>query len=206
MIDSSKNYIEFEAKFYPVDKHEYREKLRKLGATLKTPERKMRRAIVDSSTYPQLTCHYVRVRDEGNSIRISAKTHARTGGKLSDQKEIDIEVSDYDKAIKIIESMGFKFTIYQETLRETWKHKNAEITIDTWPGLDTYSEIEANSEEEVKQIAEKLDFEWEKRIITGIKEVYMKVYGLTREEVTEKIKNITFENNSFKDLPKIGYT
>ncbi len=195
--------IEFEAKFYPVDKNKYREKLRKLGAILKISERKMRRAIVDSTIYPQLTCHYVRVRDEGDSIRISAKTHAREGGKLSDQKEIDIEVNDYDKAIKIIESLGFKFTIYQETLRETWKYKSAEITIDTWPGLKTYSEIEANSEEEVKSIAEELGLDWNKRIITGIKEVYAKIYGLTIKKVTEKLRYITFESNPFERLPEV---
>ena len=202
MNQNLNKFTEFEAKFYPVNKDEYRERLRKIGAVLVTPERKMRRAIVDSDAYPQLTYHYIRVRDEGDSVRLSAKTHARIGGNIDDQKEIDVKVSDYDKTIKIIESMGFRFSIYQETKRETWSYKKAEITIDTWPGLDTYSEIEANSEAEVKKIALILDLNWEKRIITGIKEVYMAVYGMKIEDVTEKICYITFENNPFDGIPK----
>ena len=194
------NFTEFEAKFYPVVKDEYREKLIKLGAKLVTPERLMRRAIVDSDVFPQITADYIRVRDEGDCIRLSAKTHARKGGNLSDQKEIDITVSDYDKTIKLIESMGFKFTIYQETYRETWSYENAEITIDTWPGLQTYSEIEAQSEENVRRIARHLGFDWNKRIITGAKELFMNEYNLSREIVTEKMNYITFENNPFKDL------
>ncbi len=196
------NFTEFEAKFYPVDKDEYREKLNKIGAQLVTSERKMRRAIVDSSVYPQLTCHYIRVRDEGDYITLSAKTHANEGGQIADQKEIVVTVSDYDKTIKLIESMGFKFTIYQETLRETWSYKGAEITIDTWPGLESYTEVEAQSEEVVREIAEELGFMWENRIITSVKEVYMKVYGLSREEVNKRINYITFENNPFENLSK----
>jgi adenylate cyclase class 2 len=200
VIDMSKDlntYTEFEAKFYPIDKEAFREKLKKLGAKLIIPERKMRRAIVDQVVYPQIMCDYVRVRDEGNVIRLSSKIHAREGGSLSDQKEIDVEVSDYDKTIKIIESLGFNFTIYQETLRETWDYKGAEITIDTWPGLETLSEIEAHSEEEVKQLAEELGHNWDKRIVTSVKEIFMKKYGLSKEEATEKLNYITFENNPF---------
>lgn len=198
------DFIEFEAKFYPVDKDGYRTKLNTLGARLVTPERLMRRSIVDSEDYPQFKCHYIRVRDEVDSIRLSAKTHAIEGGLITDQKEIDIEVSDYDKTIKLIEAMGFKFSMYQETLRETWEFHGAEITIDTWPGLDTYSEIEAGSEEKVRKIAHLLNLNWEKRIITGAKEIFMKVYGLDKDEVTEKIKFITFEQNPFQDLPKLN--
>lgn len=201
-----KNYknetTEYEVKFYPVIKNEYRNKLLKIGAVLVTPERKMRRTIVDGNLHPQFTCHYIRVRDEGNLVRLSAKIHAEAGGQITDQKEIDVEVSDYEKTIRIIESMGFVFSIYQETLRETWKYKDAEITIDTWPGLESYTEIEAGSAEDVRNISEKLGFKWSKRIITGIREVYMKVYSMPLEKVIELTNNISFDNNPFRDLKK----
>lgn len=200
MQKPKQDFTEFEAKFYPVQKDVYREKLASIGAILITPERKMRRVIVDQSVYPQLTVHYVRVRDEGDSIRLSAKIHAREGGKVGDQKEIDVTVSDYDKTIKIIEAMGFTFTVYQETLRETWQYKGAEITIDTWPGLETYSEIEAGSEEKVKEIAEELGFDWNKKIIRSAKFLYIQKYGLSKEEIGKKLNYITFENNPFEDL------
>jgi adenylate cyclase, class 2 len=191
---------EFEAKFYPIEKDEYRDKLKSLGGKLVASERKMKRALVDRRDFPQLKCNYIRVRDEGGVIRISAKIHAEEGGNLTDQKEVDIEVSNYDKAIKIIEMMGFTFGVYQETLRETWELEGAEVTIDTWPGLLTYSEIEASSEEHVQELAGKLGFDWNKKIITSPLEIFMRVYNLSLEEVLKMTAHLTFEKNPFADL------
>ena len=97
---------EFEAKFYPVNKEEYRKKLQDIGAKLSIPERKMRRIIADKSVNPGLKCDYIRVRDEGNLIRLSAKIHAEEGGQVGDQKEDDVEVASFDKTVKIMEDAG----------------------------------------------------------------------------------------------------
>ncbi len=194
---------EYEAKFYPVNKDEYRKKLLSVGAKLLRAERKMIRVIADSrvnSIIPKMD--YLRVRNEGHLIRLSYKTTASNDGNLSDQKEIDVDVSDFEKTIKIIELLGIKFNRRQETLREEWGYKGAEITIDTWPGLDTYSEIEANSEELVKEIAQELGFDWNKKIITAAAEVYERVYNIDIEKVLEKITNISFENDPFEGLEK----
>lgn len=193
---------EFEAKFYPIDKDKYRDKLRSIGAKLVIPERKMRRAIFDARFHHEFKCHYIRVRDEGNLIRLSAKTHASQSGSLSDQKEIDVEVSSYDKTLQILEQMGYTPERYQETLRETWEYAGAEITIDTWPGLEPYTEIETDSEEEVKEISQRLGFNWDKRIITAAAEIFAEVYHLSVDKVLDKVSNITFENNPFRNLPK----
>lgn len=195
---------EYEAKFYPVNTDEYRKKLLSVGATLLHPERKMIRVIADSRANSSISKdNYLRVRDEGNLIRLSFKTTANADGDLTDQKEIDVEVSDLAKTKLIFEAVGIKFNRIQETLREEWKYKNSEITIDTWPGLSTYSEIESPSEEEVKEIAVELGFNWDKKIITAAAEIYEKVYGINIELILEKISNITFENNPFINLPKV---
>ncbi|OGM58884.1 hypothetical protein A3A75_06500 [Candidatus Woesebacteria bacterium RIFCSPLOWO2_01_FULL_39_10] len=194
---------EFEAKFYPVDKDKFREKLKSVGAKLTIPERKMVRVIADRQANNFLNkSDYIRVRNEGNVIRLSYKRTANESGKLSDQKEIDVEVGDYDKTVEILKLIGVKFNKVQETLREEWLYKGAQITIDTWPGLETYSEIEAGSEREVKSFAHDLGLNWEGRIITTAAEVYAKVYGMSIEEVNRKISNITFDNNPFEGLTK----
>lgn len=200
----SNDDTEFEAKFYPVDKDKYREDLLKLGAKLIIPERKMVRFIADSRANNNISNNnYLRVRDEGNLVRLSYKTTADTNGQLSDQKEVDVDVSDFDKTVRILEQIGIRFNRKQETLREEWEYKGAQITIDTWPGLETYSEIEADSEEKVRGIAEEFGFDWGKKIITAAAEVYEKVYGISIDEVLEKISNITFENNPFKGMKKL---
>lgn len=193
---------EFDAKFYPVDKDLIRKKLQKLGAKLAAPERKMRRVIFDSVINPQVKGDYVRVRDEGGVIRMSLKIHAREGGKIEDQKEIDIEVSNFDKAIRLLQATGLKANRYQETLRETWQLDSAEVVIDTWPGLEPYIEIESNSEEGVKTTAAKLGFDWRKGITRAIVEIYMDLYGLTNKEALDKLSDITFEKNPFSGMKR----
>ncbi len=195
---------EFEAKFYPVNKEKYREKLKSLSAKLVIPERKMLRIIADARGNPVLAKNtYIRVRDEGNLVRLSAKITADETGRLSDQKEIDVEVSDFDKAKRILETCGIVFNRRQETFREEWEYGGAQITIDTWPGLDTYTEIEADSEEKVKEIVLQLGLDWDKRIVTAAAEIYAKVYGLDIDTVLNMISGITFESNPFKDLEKV---
>ena len=194
---------EFEAKFYPVDKEVFRKKLQKIGAKLVIPERKMRRAVADSLNNKMLKCDYVRVRDEGNLVRLSAKIHARPDGKVSDQKELDVVVDDYEKTVELFGLMGFSVDRYQETMRETWNYKGAEIVIDTWPGLETYTEIEGKSENQVRRIADELGLDWSKKIITGAAYVFSKVYGVSVDEAIEKLSYITFEKNPFEGLTKV---
>jgi len=188
---------EFEAKFYPVDKGKIRKVLKKLGARLIKPERKMRRAIASNRVYPQLKCDYLRVRDEGGNVRFSLKICATRQGQVSDQKELDVLISDFDKMVEMMDFLGFKPTKYQENLRETWEYKGAEIVIDTWPGLEPYIEIEAKSEDKVKEIAGKLGFKWEEKIITAVQDIFAKVYGLSREEALKRLDYITFEKIPF---------
>lgn len=199
----SKDITEYEAKFYPVNKEEYRNKLLKLGAKLLIPERKLIRIIADSRKNPILQQnHYIRLRDEGDVVRLSYKITADQTGNLSDQKEIDVTVSDFEKATKIMEAAGVVFNYKQETLREEWEYKVAQITIDTWPGLDAYSEIETDSEQKVKELAEEIGFDWNHRVITAAAEVYERVYKIEIEKVLEMIQSITFENNPFEGLEK----
>lgn len=204
MNKNNKDYTEFEAKFYPVNKEEYRKKLLSIGAKLAISERKMIRIVADHRENSVIKTHNaLRIRDEGGVIRLSLKTSALDAGILTDQKEIDVEVSDFDKARLILESVGVVFNRRQETLREEWEYKGAQITIDTWPGLETYSEIEADSEEKVKEIAIDLGFNWDKKIIMAASDLYSKVYGMPKEEALEKVSFITFEDNPFKNTSKV---
>lgn len=192
---------EYEAKFYPINKEKYRAKLLSMGAKLLIPERKMLRTVIDRRLHPQLKANYIRVRDEGNLVRLSAKTITSQTGNMADQKETDVVVSDYKKCIEIIELMGFTFDRVQENMRETWELEGAEITIDTWPGLDPYSEIETSSEAEVKRLAEKIGFNWSKKIITPAAELYVEHYRLPLDQVLDMMTSLTFESNPFAGLP-----
>jgi len=195
--------IEFEAKFFPINKEEIRKKLKDLGANLVFSERKMKTVLGDKRNNPGLDCDYIRIRNESNLIRLSVKIHAEEGGKLIDQKETYVEVNDFDRTVEILKRLGLKLTYYQEKLRETWEYDGAEVVIDTWPGLEPIVEIEADSEKKVQEIAKRMGFDWDKKILTEAAEIFVKVYGLGINEVLKKISNITFDNNPFEEMKKV---
>lgn len=190
---------EFEAKFYPLPKNKelFREQLKTLGAVLKVRERKMRRVLFGKELNPSIHADYIRVRDEGDKITLSAKVHATEDGNLSDQKETCLIINSFDDAKSLLEITGLIASNYQENLRESWEFDGAQIEIDTWPGLETYMEIEAETEEKVKKTAELLGCDWEARIITSVKEIYAKKYNISLSEVRKHLAHITFDHCTF---------
>lgn len=194
--------LEIETKFYPVDPDKFRQKLKKAGAKLMIPKRLMRRVQFGSEMNPGVRGDYIRVRDEGNLVRLSLKVHAQVGGKVTDQRETEVEVSDFEKTVEIMKLAGLIQTNYQETYREEWELEGAEVVIDWWPELEPYVEIETDSEKKLRILAEKLDFVWEKNLPLGITHVYSQVYNLPNEEVMKMITRITFTENPFAGLKK----
>ena len=148
--------VEIEAKFLDINPEEIRGKLKKLGARMVYPERLMRRKVFEHPTNKEND--WIRVRDEGDKITLSYK-------KLFDRslhgtKEVVVEISDFEKACDILQGAQLRFVSYQETKREKWELGGSEITIDTWPWIPTFVEIESASEEKVKEVAERLRFRW----------------------------------------------
>jgi adenylate cyclase class 2 len=188
---------ELEVKFYPVDKATITATLKAKGGKLVQPEVKTIIVAYNRQLNPHLVGDYVRVRDEGDKVRISIKIHAAKEGAVTDQKEVDTIVSDFDATIEILERSGLKRSGYQEKMRETWHLGTSEVVIDTWPGLETYIEIEDQSEEAVRQTAETLGFDWEDKIISSVVEIYMHKYKLSLDEVLQLLSHTTFDNNPF---------
>jgi adenylate cyclase class 2 len=166
---------ELEAKFFIQDKDSFRSKLKDLGAKLIKSEFLMRRKTFDSDKLDLQENEYkwLRVRDEGDKITMNIK-HLWDENRIDNVDELEIEVSDFDEASKMIVEMGWTETNYQENYREKWEYMNSEITIDTWPGLEPYTEIEGPSEEEVRQIASELGFKWEDAIFGTVEYAYIR--------------------------------
>lgn len=195
---------ELEVKFYGINKDDLRTRLKKVGAKLVEPERKMRRAIYDEMFHQGFKCDFIRIRDEGTKVTLSAKTHQH-GGKIEDEKETVTEIGNYDKAVEIFSAMGYEPDRYQETLRESWQIDDCEIDIDTWPGLDTFCEIESDSEEKIKLVSEKLGFDWKYHIVSNAMSMYLNVYQLPKEQSLKLAENLTFESNPFAKFTKHDY-
>jgi len=184
--------IEYEVKFFPIKLAEMRSRLRQVGATLKKPERLMRRGIFAQQANPGMTCTYIRVRDEGDKVTLSAKQHA-TDGKMDSQKEYETTVNDFGTTRQILLSAGLVQTGLQENRRETWQMPDGTLVeLETWPQLPNYLEIEGKSEKAVKDTATLLSLNWGEHTVESNDYLYAKQLGIEREEVLKKIAHLTF--------------
>lgn len=181
---------EIEAKFTEIDPAEVRAYLRAIGAVQEYPERLMRRMVFD---FPDKRLSavggWVRVHDEGDRITLCYKQlNDRT---LHGTEEIDLVVDSFESAGVFLQAIGMQMKSSQETKREKWVYGGVEITIDTWPWIPTFVEIEGASEEVVMQTAQDLGFDWSKALYGSVEPVYQMHYDVTEEEINHW-ESITF--------------
>ena len=186
---------EFEATFIDIDVNEVRKKLKALGAKLIRPEALMRRV----NFYPPIDDNtgWMRVRDEGNRITLSYKRflgYKKGNDEMKNQQEIFLEINDFGQGVQLLEVCGARKKSYQETKREDWEYQGLEVSIDTWPGLEPFVEIEGRDEQTVKQAAEELGFDYSKAIFGPVGLIYEKKLGIPPQVINNESPEITFEN------------
>lgn len=164
---------EIEAKFVDVDHDEVRLKLVQLGAQLEKPLRMMRRVVIDTPEMKTKNA-FVRIRDEGDKVVITYKQFDELS--IDGTKEIEVVVSDFETSIALFAAAGLMYGSYQETKRETWRLGDIEIVLDIWPWLKPYIEIEGSSEQVVRDVAEKLDFNWNDALFGDVMAAYRVQY------------------------------
>lgn len=153
---------EYEVKFLNIDKAALERKLLEIGAQ-KTGEYFYKRQVFD---YPDLSLDakgaWVRVRDEGDKIVMSFKQRLGMKGDNGDDdgtKEVEFEVSDFDKACQFLYDLGLIDKFYLENKRTRYVKDGIEFDIDEWSLLEPYLEIEAGSWEEVDKATAWLDLD-----------------------------------------------
>ncbi|OGI68237.1 hypothetical protein A2738_02100 [Candidatus Nomurabacteria bacterium RIFCSPHIGHO2_01_FULL_42_15] len=166
---------EIEVKFLDVNKEEIEKKLKKLGATFV--------GVFDYRLkpydFPDLFLSkdrnaWIRLRDEGDRVTLAYKERLGVGeNPLKDKgmKEIEVEVSDFDKTSKILEAVGFVAKVYEERRRTRYVLDGVECDIDEWPLIPPYIEFEGNSIEELKEISTKLGFSWDNHAVASAYQV-----------------------------------
>ena len=171
---------EIEAKFTDIKLDEMRERLRQLGAVCEYPERTMRRVNFNHINGPRA---WVRVRDEGDKVTMSYKqTFEDT---LHGTKEINLVVDNFENAVELLEAVGLSGRIIQVTKRELWRLNECDVTLDTWPWVPSFVEIEGLSEVAVRETAKLLGCEWERALFGGVESVYLQYYQLKDHEIND---------------------
>lgn len=165
---------EIEVKFVNVSFDDIRATLAALGGTCEQPMRLMRRVAINSEFMKTGKDAYLRVRDEGDKVTMTYKQFDSLS--VDGAKEIEVQVSDYDKTVAILAQAGLPAHTSQETKRETWRLGDIEIMLDEWPWLNPYIEIEGHSEEALQTVAEQLGFKWEDAVFGDVMAAYRVQY------------------------------
>jgi len=177
---------EIEVKFLDIDVPAVEARLAELGAE-KVFDRVYRRNIYD---YPDKRLNaqnaWIRVRDEGDQITMGFKQ--RTGVTSNDASsndggmdEVEIVVSDYDKASLFLEKIGMALKFYEENRRIRWVKDDIEFDIDYWPEIPPFIEIEAPSWEKIDQAIAWLGFNPEDKKVFTNHQIY-KSLGIEKHD------------------------
>src|SRR3989344_202833 len=186
--------IEYEVKFTNVNKDKVRNKLASLGAKLIRGEFLQKRTVFFLPSGHEVEGGWLRVRDEGNKVTMTFKVVK--GKNIQDQMETTLVVDDFEKAKRFLTDIGCVAKSYQENKRELWILDGVEITIDEWPFVHPYVEVEGRSENEVKEVSAKLGFKWEKAVIGATHTVTSQQYGIPVKVLDDEIPLIVFSGEN----------
>lgn len=191
--------IEYEATYPNINKDEIRERLKKAGAVLMRPEFLQKRCTFNLPNGHEINGGWLRVRDEGNKITMTLKIV--DGKKIENQKEITLRVDSFAEAEEFLISIGCRKKSYQETKREVWILNGVEIDIDEWPYLEPFVEVEGESKEKVKEISERIGFDYSQALFCQVATLYNMKYKVKEKICCNDIAEITFSGkNPFKKI------
>lgn len=155
------------------------------------PEFLQKRSVFHLPRGHEIDGGWARVRDESDKITMSLKIV--DGTNIENQKEVCLQVDNFEEAKRLLELLGCKEKAFQESKRELWKLDDVEITIDEWPFLEPFVEIEGKSEKMVKSVAEKLGFDYKNAMFCAVGTLYSKKYNLPESVINNEVPKIIFD-------------
>ncbi len=185
-------HTEYEATFCDINVDEIRTKIKKINGKLLKQKFDQKRSVFNFPKGHEVTGGWLRVRDEADKITMTLKV-MQSNGQIEGQKEIEIIVDNYDNAVNLLKTIGATEKAVQETKREIWKVNNVEIMIDWWPFLNPIIEIEGKNKSDVKEVSDKLGFNWNEAIFDSIDYIYSKKYNISRERINDDTPKIIFD-------------
>ena len=165
---------EYECTILEVDVNSFISKIEKMGAK-KIGEFNQKRYVYDFN--PINKNKWIRLRTDGKTSTLTIKEIVDKN-EIDGTNEIEIEVSSFENANKILNELGYVARNYQENKRIKYTLDSVEIDIDFWPLIPPYVEIEGKNENDVKKMIERLKID--KNMITtlDVASIYNQIYNI----------------------------
>jgi len=164
---------EYEVRVLNIDKEKIIAKLEKLNAK-KIDNYNYRRYVYN--LHPEVYEKWIRLRTDGKETTLTIKEIQDY--TISGTKETEIMVSDFDTANEILNQLGYMPKSYQENIRSRYILDEVEIDIDTWPLIPTYLEVEAENEEKIYKILDKLEIKKDDITTLDVEGIFREIYGI----------------------------
>ncbi len=143
---------------------------------------------------------YVRVRHEGDHVTFTVKSDLDS--KFVKEYEVNVEKPNgdtVDEMHKLLTALKFPIKYRVEKLREIWNIDDAEVVFDTYPGLPTYIEIEAESKKKLDEVTRKLGFD-PKEASARKQDLYSIVYGISDDHKPPPNSELAFNEDAKKQF------
>ena len=172
---------EIECRLLEVDVDNLIKKLENCGATFIGDWVQMRYCYDFKPVKPN---SWIRLRTNGKETTLTIKEIG--SDKIDGTKESEIIVSDFLGTDEILQKLGYRARSKQENRRIRFILDGVEIDIDFWPRIPTYVELEADSEQAIISVLNKLGIDYNKTTKLDVESIYSR-YGITPKEMNSLV-------------------
>lgn len=144
---------------------------------------------------PILPNKWIRLRTNGKKTTLTIK-EIKDKTTIDGTMELETVVGDFDVMNDILKELGYSYRNYQENYRIIYSLDNVEISIDSWPLIPTYAEIEGKTNEDVVMALEKLGYTLDDATTLDVTSIYNEIYGID----LLKIKELKFEGSNHESM------
>jgi adenylate cyclase, class 2 len=131
----------------------------------------------------------LRLRRYNKAILTFKGPRLAAGAAVKSRAEIEFEVSDFDAAAELLESLGFERVWVYEKRREKWTLEGAKVFLDVLPHIGEFIEVEGSDEDEVLSTLEKLGVS--KRAVTP--KTYLELFDEYSRRSGKRMTDMVFE-------------
>jgi adenylate cyclase, class 2 len=123
----------------------------------------------------------VRLRTDGRTTTLTLKVihHATIDGT----EETEVVVDSFDTTHNLLIGIGLSTRSYQENYRTTFELAGAQVTIDEWPLVPPWVEVEGDSKEQVERVFSLLGIPSTAIISDDVSSIFEKRYGIKIDEI-----------------------
>lgn len=170
-------YSEIEVRFLEISKDELIQRLKDLNAVDLGEKLLDERIIYDNElTWRDGAGKILRLRSVNGVTELAYKERKQT--TVDGVEEIEFTVSNADAAEALLSRLGHSTYRYQQKKRHSFKLGEVTVDIDTWPNVPTYVELEGESEDDLRKVAQQLALDWDDVELRSPREILEETYNI----------------------------